>query len=235
MDDLFDRLAGTKFLSRIDLKSGYYQIRIADADIEKIACRMRYDSFEFVVMPFGLCNTPSMFMTLMNAIFREEVDQFVIISIDNILIYSRTWRKHLEHIKMVLEKLRANKLYANEGKSEFGLTQINFLGHIVNTEGISPDMQKVGAIVKWEPPMMIEGVRSFIGLAQWYCKYIKGFSRIVKPLIDWTAKGTKICWTQEAKDAFEKIKQVLASEPVLKLPEFDKPFEVHADSSGYVI
>ncbi|KAL2630555.1 hypothetical protein R1flu_015241 [Riccia fluitans] len=125
-------------------------------------------------MPFGLCNAPSTFMTLMNAIFREETDQFVIIYIDDILIYSRTWRKHLEHIRVVLEKLRANKLYANEGKSEFGLTRINFLGQVVSADGISPNMQEVEVIVKWEPPMMIKGVRSFIGLAQWYRKYIKG-------------------------------------------------------------
>ncbi|KAL2613368.1 hypothetical protein R1flu_025060 [Riccia fluitans] len=139
IDDLFDRLAGAKFFSRIDLKSRYYQIRIAEADIEKTACRTRYGSFKFVVMPFGLCNAPSTFMTLMNAIFWEEMDQFVIIYIDDIMIYSRTWREHLEHTRVMLEKLRANKLYANEGKSEFGLTRINFLGHVVNADGISPD------------------------------------------------------------------------------------------------
>ncbi|KAL3688559.1 hypothetical protein R1sor_014868 [Riccia sorocarpa] len=235
IDDLFDRLAGAKYFSRIDLKSGYYQIRIADADIEKTACRTRYGSFEFVVMPFGLCNAPSTFMTLMNTIFREETDHFVIIYIDDILVFSKTWDEHLMHVQVVMERLRANQLYANKSKSEFGLTRIHFLGHVVSADGIRPDMQKVKAIVEWAPPMTLKGVKGFVGLAQWYRKYIMSFSRIVKPLTDWTAKGVRIVWNQVATDAFARVKQILASEPVLKLPEFDKPFEVHTDASNYAI
>ncbi|KAL3692137.1 hypothetical protein R1sor_005788 [Riccia sorocarpa] len=211
------------------------KIRIAEGDIEKTACRTRYGSFEFVVMPFGLCNAPSIFMTLMNTVFREELDQFVIIYIDDILIYSKSWEEHLEHIRVVLVKLRANKLYANAGKSEFGLTKVNFLGHIVSAKGISPDPEKVAAIVKWEPPMTLKGVKSFVSLAQWYRRYVLGFSKILKLRTDWTAKGAKIVWDQKAKEAFGRVKEILASEPVLKLPEFDKPFEVHTDASDFAI
>ncbi|KAL3675137.1 hypothetical protein R1sor_025085 [Riccia sorocarpa] len=199
MDDLFDQLAGAKFFSRVDLKPGYYQIRIAEGDIKKTVCRTRS------------------------------------VYIDDILIYSKSWEEHLEHIRVVMEKLRANKLYANAGKSEFGLTKVNFLGHIVRADGISPDPEKVAAIVKWESPMTLKGVRSFVSLAQWYRRYVMGFSKIVKPMTDWTVKGAKIVWDQKAKEAFERVKGILASEPVLKLPEFDKPFEVHTDASDFAI
>ncbi|KAL3678999.1 hypothetical protein R1sor_021955 [Riccia sorocarpa] len=148
MDDLFDQLAGARFFSRIDLKSGYYQIRVADSDVEKTAMRTRYGSYEFLVMPFGLCNAPSTFMTLMNNIFHDKTDKFVIVYIDNILIYSRTWNEHLDHIEHVLSKLRKHSLYANLEKSEFGLTKINFLGHVVSAEGISPHVRKVEAILQ---------------------------------------------------------------------------------------
>jgi clan AA aspartic protease (TIGR02281 family) len=146
IDDLFDRLAGAKYFSHIDLKSGYYQIQIADADVEKTACRTRYGSYEFLVMPFGLCNAPSTFTTLMNTIFREEMDDFVIVYIDDILVFSKTAEEHARHLEAVLKKLRNNRLYANGEKSVFAQLEIEFLGHVVTGDGIKPDMKKVKAI-----------------------------------------------------------------------------------------
>ena len=142
IDDLFDRLAGAEFFSRIDLKSGYYQIRIANEDVEKTACCTRYGSYEFLVMPFGLCNAPSTFTTLMNTIFSEEMDDFVIGYIDDILVYSKTAEEHARYLEVVLRKLKDNKLYANGEKSNFAHNEIEFLGHVMTKDGIKPNMKK---------------------------------------------------------------------------------------------
>jgi hypothetical protein len=143
IDDLFDRLSGAKYFSRIDLKSGYYQIRIANEDVEKTVCRTRYGSYEFLVMSFGLCNAPSTFTTLMNTVFQEEIDDFVIIYIDDILVYSKTAEEHARHLEVVFRKLRNNKLYGNGEKNNFAQNEIEFLGHVVINDGIKPDMKKV--------------------------------------------------------------------------------------------
>ena len=142
IDDFFDRSAKAKYFSRIDLKLGYYQIRIADGDVEKTACRTRYESYEFVVMPFGLCNAPSTFTILMNTIFREEMDDFVIVYIDDILVYSKTAEEHARHLEAVLGKLKDNKLYANGEKSYFAHQDIEFLGHVVTRDGIKPALRR---------------------------------------------------------------------------------------------
>ena len=153
IDDLFDRLAGAKYFSGTNLKPGYYQIRIADGDIEKIACHTRYGSYEFLVMPFGLYNAPSTFTTHMNTIFREEMDDFVIVYIDDILVYSKTVEDHARHLEVVLGRLRDNKLYANGNKNDFAHQEIEFLGHVVTRDGIKPDMKKVKAIQEWKRPL----------------------------------------------------------------------------------
>ena len=189
IDDLFDRLAEAKYFSRIDLKSGYYQIRIADGDIEKTACRTRYGSYEFLVMPFGLCNVPSTFTTLMNTIFREEMDDFVIVYIDDILVYSKTAEEHARHLEAVLGRLKDNKLYANGEKSDFAHEEIEFLGHVVTRDGIKPDMKKVKAIQEWKRPSTQKGLRSFLGLANYYRRFIRDFSKLARPLSDLLKKG----------------------------------------------
>ena len=235
IDDLFDRLAGAKYFSRIDLKSGYYQIRIADGDVEKTACRTRYGSYEFLVMPFGLCNAPSTFTTLMNTIFREEMDDFVIIYIDDILVFSKTAEEHARHLEVVLKKLRDNKLYANGEKSEFAELEIEFLGHVLTGDGIKPDAKKVKAIQEWKQPHTQKGLRSFLGLANYYRRFIRNFSKIAKPLSDLLKKGVNQVWDEFCHQAFEELKCKLSSPPVLKFPEFEKPFEVHTDASDFAI
>ena len=235
IDDLFDRLAGARYFSRIDLKSGYYQIRIADEDVEKTACRTRYGSYEFLVMPFGLCNAPSTFTTLMNTIFREEMDDFVIVYIDDILVYSKTAEEHARHLEVVLKRLRDNKLYANGEKSEFAKEEIEFLGHVVTGDGIKPDMKKVKAIQEWKRPSTQKGLRSFLGLANYYRRFIRNFSKIARPLSDLLKKGVSQVWDESCCQAFIELKSRLSSPPVLKFPEFDKPFEVHTDASDFAI
>ncbi len=152
IDDLFDRLLGAKVFSRINLRSGYYQIRIAEGDEEKTACRTRYGSYELLVMPFGLTNAPATFCTLMNDIFCEWLDDFVVVYIDDILIYSGSLEEHAEHLRKVFQRLRENKLYAKLEKCEFGVTEVDFLGHRITQKGLMMDDHKVKAILDWEPP-----------------------------------------------------------------------------------
>ena len=235
IDDLFDRLAGAKYFSRIDLKSGYYQIRIANEDVENTACRTRYGSYEFLVMSFGLCNAPLTFTTLLNTIFREEMDDFVIVYIDDILVYSKTAEEHARYLEVVLKKLKDNKLYANGEKSDFARQNIEFLGHVVTRDGIKPDMKKVKAIQEWKRPSTQKKLRSFLGLANYYRRFIRDFSKVARPLSDLLKKWASQEWDETCHQAFRELKNNLSSPPVLKFPEFDKPFEVHTDASNFVI
>ncbi|GJW61042.1 putative nucleotidyltransferase, ribonuclease H [Tanacetum coccineum] len=165
IDDLFDQLQGAKFFSKIDLRSGYHQLRVKEQDISKTAFRTRYGHYEFLVMPFGLTNAPAVFMDLMNRVFHEYLDKFVIVFIDDILVYSKTREEHEDHLRIVLEILRQKKLYAKFSKCDFWLGQVAFLGHIVSADGISMDHAKVEAITKWPRPTTVTEVRSFLGLA----------------------------------------------------------------------
>ncbi|GJS94069.1 putative reverse transcriptase domain-containing protein [Tanacetum coccineum] len=163
IDDLFDQLQGAKYFSKIDLRSGYHQLRVREQDISKTAFRTRYGHYEFLVMPFGLTNAPAVFMDLMNRIFHEYLDKFVIVFIDDILVYSKSEEEHERHLRIVLEILRQKKLYAKFSKCEFWLQQVAFLGHIVSADGIIMDPSKVEAITKWPRPTTVTEVRSFLG------------------------------------------------------------------------
>jgi hypothetical protein len=173
IDDLFDQLQGAKYFSKIDLRSGYHRLRIKEADIQKTAFVTRYGQYEFTVMPFRLTNAPTFFMNLMNKVFMEELDKFVIVFNDDILIYSKNREDHERHLRIVLERLRANQLYAKLSKCEFWLDKIAFLGHILTTEGIEVDPSKVEAVSKWKQPSNVSEVRSFLGMAGYYRRFIK--------------------------------------------------------------
>ncbi|KAA3477884.1 ty3-gypsy retrotransposon protein [Gossypium australe] len=172
-DDLFDQLKGATVFSKIDLRLGYYQLKVKDSDIPKTAFRMRYGHYEFLVMPFGSTNALAVFMDLMNPIFRPFLDMFVVVFIDDILIYSQDEHEHAEHLKTVLQMLQDNQLYAKFSKSEFWLKKVGFLGHIVSGEGVRVDLSKILAIVDWKPPKNILEVRSFLGLASYYKRQLK--------------------------------------------------------------
>ncbi len=201
VDDLFDRLLGAKVFNRIDLRSGYYQIRIAEGDKKKIACRTRYGSYEFLVMPFGLTNALATFCTLMNDIFREWLDDFIVIYIDDILIYSGSLE---EHLRKVFQRLRENKLYVKLEKCEFGVTEVDFLGHRITQEGLKMDDHKVKVILDWEPPKSVPALRSFLGLASYYRKFIKNFAKITAPFTNLLKKfAVTYEWEEACDEAFE--------------------------------
>ncbi|KAG8492988.1 hypothetical protein CXB51_010206 [Gossypium anomalum] len=192
IDDLFDQLKGASMFLKIDLRSGYYQLRVRDLDIPKTAFRTRYDHYEFLVMPFGLTNAPAVFMDLINQIFRQYLDRFVVVFIDDILIYSRDEIEHAEHLRLVLQILRDMQLYAKFSKCEFWLREVSFLGHVVSASGIRVDPRKILAILDWKPPRNITEVRSFLGLAGYYRRFVKGFSMIATPMTKLLQKDVKM-------------------------------------------
>ena len=163
IEDLFDQLKGAAVFSKIDLRSGFYHMRVKEVDVPKTAFRTRYGHYEFLVMPFGLTNAPAAFMDLMNRVFRPYVDQFVVVFIDDIRVYSKDALEHEQRLKIVLHMKREKKLYAKLSKCDFWLKEVSFFGHIVSAEGISVDPTKIEADVNWKPPRNVTEVRSFLG------------------------------------------------------------------------
>jgi hypothetical protein len=236
IDDLFYRLSGAKVFSKIDLYSRYYQIRIAEGDEEKTICRTRYGSYEFLVMPFGLTNAPITFCILMNDIFREWLDDFVVIYIDDILIHNGSLEEHAEHLRKVFQRLRENKLYAKLEKCEIRVREVDFFGHRIIQEGLKMDDHKVKAILDWEPLKSVPALRSFLGLASYYRKFIKNFAKIAAPLTKLLKKSAGTYeWDGECDEVFETLTGILVKAPVLKLPDFDKDFEIHSNASDFAI
>ncbi|XP_024962510.1 uncharacterized protein LOC112502744 [Cynara cardunculus var. scolymus] len=219
IDDLFDQLQGASFFFKIDLRSGYHQLRVHVKDVPKTAFRTRYGHYEFMVMPFGLTNAPAIFMDLMNRVCRPYPDKFVIMFIDDILIYSRSKEDHEQHLKVILELLRDQKLYAKFSKCGFWIREVHLLGHMVGEKGIHVDPVKVEAIKKWETPKTQTEIRQFLGLAGYYRKFIEGFLKIAQPLTTLTQKDKKFEWGQRQEDAFQLVKQMLCDAPILALPE----------------
>ena len=191
IDDLFDLLTGARVYSKIDLRTGYHQLRVREIDIPKTAVRTRYGHFEFTVMPFGLTKAPAAFMDLMHRVFQPYLDQFVMVFVDDILIYSQSEWEHEYHLRIVLQLLRDHQLYAKFSKCEIWLTEVRFLGHVVSASGVSVDPEKVEAVMGWERPRSVFEIRSFLGLAEYYRRFIEDFSRIATPMTRLTRKKVK--------------------------------------------
>lgn len=231
LDDMLDELHGAQVFSKVDLRSGYHQIRMKEGDEWKTAFKTKHGLYEWLVMPFGLSNAPSTFMRLMTHVLRPFMGRFVVVYFDDILIYSRSPVEHVEHLRAVFRTLRSEKLYGNLKKCEFFQPSVVFLGFVVSAEGIKMDTSKVDAIKEWPVPRSFHDIRSFHGLASFYRRFIKGFSSIAAPLTE-CLKGDKFEWTSAAQTSFERLKESLCEAPVLALPNFTRIFEVECDASG---
>jgi hypothetical protein len=231
IDDALDELQGATMFTSLDLTSGYHQIRISAEDVPKTAFRTPQGLYQWRVLPFGLTNAPATFQTAMNTIFRPFLNKFVLVYLDDILIYSRTAEEHCSHLRQVLEVLREHRLYANLRKCTFAKPELSYLGHIITAEGIKVDPRKTAAVVKWPRPTSLGELRSFLGLATYFRKFISHFAQLAMPLHRLTRKAATWRWTPGCQKAFEEIKRALTEAPCLAFPDFTKPFEVHTDAS----
>ncbi|WVZ63583.1 hypothetical protein U9M48_013206 [Paspalum notatum var. saurae] len=232
IDILFDQLGGATVFSKIDLRSGYHQIKVREEDIPKTTFSMWYGLYEYLVMSFGLTNAPAFFMYLMNSVFMNELDKFVVVFIDDILVYSKNEKEHKEHLRIVLSHLREHKLYAKFSKCAFWLKEVAFLRHILSAKGVAIDPSKVEDVLNWNQPQTVTEIRSFLGLAGYYHRFIKDFSRIAKPMTALTQKNSKFAWSPKCEEAFGTLKKLLTSAPVLAQPDITKPFNVYCDASS---
>jgi hypothetical protein len=232
LDDMLDELHGSCIFTKIDLKSGYHQIRMKEGDEWKTAFKTKYGLYEWLVMPFGLTNAPSTFMRLMNHALRAFLGRFVVVYFDDILVYSKSLDEHIDHLHCVLAVLRKEKLYANLKKCSFCLDKVVFLGYVVSAKGIAVDEEKVKAIKEWPTPKSITEVRSFHGLASFYRRFVKDFSTLAAPLTEIVKKSVGFKWGSEQDRAFIEIKERLCGAPLLALPDFSKTFEIECDASG---
>jgi hypothetical protein len=227
----FNQLRGASVFSKIDLRSGYHQLIIRPSDILKTTFITKYGLYEFIVMPFVLTNASAYFMYLMNSVFMDYLNKFVVVFIDDILIYSQNEQEHEEHLRKVLQRLRDCQLYAKLSKCEFWISEVLFLGHIINQEGLAVDPKKVAGILDWKAPKDVRGIKSFIGMAGYYRRFIEGFSKIARPMTALLATKVEFKWTPACQKSFESLKEKLTTTPVLILPDVHKSFSVYCDAS----
>lgn len=240
VDDLFDKLHGITCMSSLDLLSGYFQIRISEEDRPKTAFRTPFGSYQFKVLGQGLTNAPAVFQQTMNSVFRDKgLGDYVLCYLDDLLIISKSPEEHLKHIESVLQTLKDANLFACLEKCQFNRAEVEFLGHVVSAKGIAVDPKKVQVVKEWPRPHNIKELRSFLGLANYFRKFIQGYSKLVAPLTNLTQDHTNWkdpnIWTPACEDAFNAVKRCLTEAPVLAAPDFTKPFEVVCDASVFAL
>ncbi|GBG84928.1 hypothetical protein CBR_g39391 [Chara braunii] len=235
IDDLLERLGDAKYFSKLDLKSGYHQIEIQPRDRYKTAFKTQYGHFEWIVMPFGLTNAPTTFQAAMTTEFRDLLNRTILIYMDDILVYSQTLNEHLEHLRAILERLRIAKNKANQDKCEFAQQELEYLGHYVTPQGIRPLADKVQVIQDWPDLKCTTDVRSFLGLALYCMRFVKGFQRIAAPLSRLQSPLVPFEFSNEARHAFHTLTTALLQAPVLSIYDPTLPTKVTTDTSGYGI
>ena len=231
IEGFFLSVERSKRFSNIDFLLRYYQLRVKDVDVLKTAFRTRYGHFEFLVMPFGLTNAPTAFMDLMNRVFQPYLDQFVVVFIDDILVYSKDAHEHEQHSRIVLQILREKQLFAKLRKCDFWLKEVSFIGHIVFAEGIRVNPAKIEAAVSYKLPQNVTEVRSFLGLAGYYRRFVKGFSVITSLLTKLLRKRVKFEWDDKCQLSLEQLKKILVKAPVLTQPTLGREYAMYSVAS----
>jgi hypothetical protein len=238
-DTLFERLAHAKYFTKIDLRTGFYQILIAERDRHKTAFTTGSGLFEYNVLPMGLCNSPAVFMQLMNDTFRDQLNKTVLVFLDDIIVFSESIEEHERHVRWALQRLRAQRLYAKMSKSALCVREVEFLGHYVSGDGLRVMQDKVDAVSAWPVPQNISELRAFLGLAGYYRRFVRDFSAIALPLTELTrtlsTRKLAAHWGTRQQLAFVQLKRSLQEAPVLTLPDPARPFVVHCDASGYAV
>ncbi|GJP60385.1 hypothetical protein CLOP_g17596 [Closterium sp. NIES-67] len=234
-DDLLDQLRGAKFFLKIDLQGGYHQIRVAAEDCHKTAFQTRYGSYEYLVMPFGLTNAPSTFQMTMNGVFRELLDKCVIIYLDDILIYSRSREQHLKDLDAVFTLTHKNRLITKGSKCNILKQELEFLGHVVSTEGVKIDPKKIKTIYEWKPPTDLKELQSFLGFVNYVRRFIPNMAGLSAPLTDRLKDHDCFWWGEKQQAAFDQLKVALTSPPVLRISDPDRPYEVITDANDIAI
>jgi hypothetical protein len=232
VDELLDELHGAKFFTKLDLRSGYHQVRMRPQDMHKTAFRTHDGLYEFLVMAFGLCNAPVTFQALMNDVLLPFLRHFVLVFFDDILIYSTTWADHLRHLRAVLDELRRHQLFVKRTKCSFGASSVVYLGHVISAAGVAMNPAKVQAIREWPAPRSPRAVRGFLGLAKYYRKFVHNYGAIAAPLTA-LLKKEGFSWDDAATTAFTALKTAVTSAPVLTMPDFAKLFTVECDASTF--
>ncbi|GLI67045.1 hypothetical protein VaNZ11_011232 [Volvox africanus] len=237
VDDLLDKLKGSAYFSSIDLQQGYNQICIAASDIPKTAFRTPFGHFEYTVLSFGLTNAPATFQAVMDRMFRPFIDRFVVCYLDDILVYSKTHEEHLEHLRLVLDVMRREQLFAKRAKCFWAQPQVEYLGHIVSATGVKMDPRKVAVVHDWPAPQNLTELRKFLGLTNYFRKFIEKYSIIAAPLTNLTRKGVfglLESWTSQCQRAFKELKRIVAEDVTLAFPDYSLPFRVEVVSDASV-
>jgi transposase InsO family protein len=238
IEDLLDQVQGARWFSKLDFDSAYHQVEVEPEDVPKTAIITRYGQFEYTVMPFGLCNAPATFSRLMNQVFSAYLDEFVIVYLDDVCVYSKSLEEHVVHLRQVLSLLRQHKLFAKRKKCVFAQPSVSYLGHIISAEGIATDPAKVAAVREWPVPSTVHDVRSFLGLCSYYRRFVPRFAHVAEPLTMLTRSDVHdvhAAWGPAQQQAFEGLKQLLTTAPVLAHADPSKPYVLRTDASDYAL